>query len=258
MRFLSTEKLSQFGIVHGFSLRNGGVSPFPLQSLNMDGRIDLPENVDENRRRFLTSLECPAWRVVTAHQVHSNNVHVVHDLSASLTGECEADAFITSLPGVFLGVKTADCLPILVADPVRRVVAAIHAGWRGTVAGVVATTINTMAQGYQTHPSDCWAVLGPCACERCYEVQTDVTRTFDKVFKDAKFYKWIKPNESAYLDLKNANRSELIRMGLKAEQIEVLPHCTIHQNQDFFSNRLEGQGNTVKVGRMLAVIGMRF
>jgi len=254
--FIQSDALTSCGFVHAYSTRLGGVSSFPAASLNMDYKIDNGENIVENMRRFFTVLGVRDWPLFTPKQVHLNKVFVLSLGSTWNNDSIEADAIVTNLTRVLLGVRTADCLPILVGDPVKKSVGIIHAGWRGTVSRVAEKAIEAMTRELGSDPANCVAAFGPCICEDCYEVKSDVVKKFAEAFGPDNFMKWVDPGKTALADLKGANRSQLLKMGLKPENVFVSPFCTVHQNDLFFSNRREGKIDPAKVGRMLNVIGI--
>jgi YfiH family protein len=158
------------------------------------------------------------------------------------------DALITNVPGLMVGVTVADCTPILVFDQRNRAVAAIHAGWRGTVGGIVTSTLLAMQTHYGTKPADCLAYIGTCIDACSFEVGAEVAAQF------AHSRTSIDPaTGKALVDLKQANADQLRAFGLSDAQIEVSPYSTVLNNSDYFSHRLEN-GLT---GRMLAMIGIR-
>lgn len=226
------------------STRHGGVSPGPYASLNLGFNTeDGDDNVAENRRRFLAALNIPPGQLATSHQVHGKAV-----LTARQPGHWEGyDALITGQKGIFVAVGTADCTPILIYDPVREAVGAIHAGWRGTAQQVARTALLAMHREFGTRPQDCYAYIGTCIDQGHYEVDETVARHFDAEHKreDAVRGKW-------FVSLKGANKAQLQRMGIPKGQIEVSPYSTYTNNEHYFSHRKEN-GVT---GRMLAVIGL--
>ena len=205
---------------------------------------DRPQRVDHHRRRLWLALGLSEGAVAGAHQVHGDRV-----LHATSAGQSEGyDALITDRTGLFLSITVADCTPILICDPERRAVAAIHAGWRGTVARIVAKTLAEMSATFGTDPRDCLASVGTCIDECEFEVGSEVAEQFDPAF-----VRWDELRAKHFVDLKAANQTQLLDAGLPAPQIEVSPYCTVQHNTDYFSYRAE-QGRT---GRMLALIGWR-
>lgn len=232
------------GLVMAQSTRYGGASAGPYASLNLGLNTgDDKETVAENRRRFWQALGTAETEIAGGYQVHGCEIKVVE------TPGCYDgyDAFVTDRPGIFLSVTVADCVPVLVYDPVQKVAAAVHAGWRGTVQEITAKTISRIREAYGTSPSDCIAYIGTCIGYDSFEVSEEVAGEFAPDLK--------KPAAipGKYLvDLKGANKKQLLAAGLKEGAVEVSPCCTLADHARFFSYRKEG-GVT---GRMLAAIGM--
>ncbi|MBK7871517.1 MAG: peptidoglycan editing factor PgeF [Saprospiraceae bacterium] len=231
-------------IIAAQSTRNGGVSEAPFGSLNLSFRVgDSEENVIENRKRFFNGQGIDLQQLATSHQVHGDKI-----LYAIEPGDYDGfDALITNRHHVFVTVSVADCTPILLYDAENEVVAAIHAGWRGTVDGIVYKTLETMQDHFGTNAQNCYAYIGTCIDECSYEVDADVADHFPNEFKrfDAKLNKF-------FVDLKAGNKDQLLEFGIPESQIEVSPFSTVLHNEQFFSHRAE-RGKT---GRMMAVIGM--
>lgn len=206
-------------------------------------------------------------KLVTVRQVHSNIVQVVG--SEALTGEwetlegkavLEADGLITDTPGVLLAAGTADCVPVLVADPVHRAVGAFHAGWRGTVARIVERGIGMMSERYGSRPEDLIAVVGPSIGACCYTVGEEVREQFVHNFTyGADLFHEEKEGAASALsvDLWRANRRQLLDAGILAENLAVIGECTgcsriPNGDRKYFSHRME-HGHA---GRMLNAIGI--
>ncbi len=245
------------GAVHGFSTRRGGVSPAPWDSLNLGaGRGDAPERVAENFRRFCAAVGADADALVKNHQVHSAAVRPVtrDDASASPEepGVVEADGLVTDEPGVCLTVFTGDCIPVLLYDPKRRCIAAAHAGWRGTAAGIALQAVRTMAETYGCDPGNILAAVGPGIGTCCFETHADVPDGLrDGLGADAEaFLHPIPESDKFFVDLKGANARWLQRAGVKPENIAVCPACTACDREDFWSHRLQGTAR----GSMASVI----
>jgi YfiH family protein len=255
--YLVCEPLERAGFLNAFSSRSGGVSPLPENSLNLSYREDKKENVDENRRRFLNAVNAQSQPLVTAHQIHSGNGITVPS-AKKLPVEPECDAMVSPLDSVLFGIQTADCLPVLIGDPEVGVLAAIHAGWRGTMAHITENTIAKLMESLGSQPEQCWVALGPCACGDCYEVGADVVQAFKTKFPESiSFFKDFKDNGKALFDVRAANIHQLRSAGVPASQISVSSECTIHDNNLFFSFRVEGKGGAVPVGRQLSIIGRK-
>ncbi len=227
------------------SKRHGGVSQPPYASLNLGGSTeDDPDAVLENKRLFYNSLGIAENQVASSHQVHGTELFITNKPGR----EQGHDAIITSQAGVMALVTIADCTPILVYDAKNKVVAAIHAGWRGTVAGIVSKTLKKMQEVYGTQPEHCYGWVGTCIDECSFEVGTDVSDHFAEQFK-----RWDENKQKFFVDLKAANAEQLRSFGIPESQIEISPYSTVLHNEDYFSHRLE-KGTT---GRMVAVIGRK-
>src|SRR3954470_22804994 len=182
---LVCEPLSQLGFANAFSTRLGGVSRMPTNDLNLAGFADdSAENIHENRRRFLSSFEGD-WKLASCWQVHGHATRVVRDTDGAANDEERCDSLVTNHAGILVGVKTADCVPILLGDVRTGAVAAIHAGWRGTLSSIVSKTITVMARDYDTSPKDLTAAIGPAAGGCCYEVGSEVIDAFQNEFSYA-------------------------------------------------------------------------
>lgn len=227
------------------STRHGGVSETPYTSLNLGiNTDDEPTHITENRRRWLANWHLTEEQLASSYQVHGTDVQVATEAGRT-TG---FDALITNVPGLLVGVTVADCTPILVFDTRNRAVAAIHAGWRGTVGGIVTKALHEMQSHYGTQPADCLAYVGTCIDACSFEVGAEVAGQF------APTRTMIDPATGKNLvDLKQANADQLRAFGLTDAQIEVSPYSTVLHNSDYFSHRLE-RGLT---GRMLAIIGLK-
>lgn len=225
----------------GVSTRLGGVSPEPL-GMNLSYRVgDDPARVARNREIFFGALGIPVNALAVPGQVHGA---VLRHVTAP--GEYpECDALVTSVPGVFCCISVADCLPIFLFDPRRRVVAAVHAGWRGTAAGVGAEAVRAMRAAHGSAPDDLVAFIGPGASACCYAVGEEVAGRFraEHLRRTA---------GEVYADLKAANAAQLAEEGVRADRIEIHPSCTISEPTLFHSYRREGS----RSGRMMGVIGI--
>ncbi len=223
------------------STRQGGVSPQPY-GLNLSFRVgDADENVERNRELFLGRLGVGRDELAIPHQVHSSVVKSVDH--PGIYEQC--DALVSNRRRVFLCVSVADCVPIFLFEKKQSVVAAIHAGWRGSLHRIVERTVELMVHHYACNPSDMIAYIGPSARSCCYEVGKEVARRFATDFIR-------KERERFFLDLKNSNLAQLTQSGVPVSGIEISEHCTICEPALFHSYRRDGQ----KSGRMLGVIGL--
>jgi polyphenol oxidase len=227
---------------HGFSLRTGGVSTGERASLDLGPAGDLPPDAWENRRRLAQAAGLDPARLVTAHQVHGTRV--VRGVAGSVV---EADCLWTDADGTWVGIRTADCVPLLLADVRGTRVAAVHAGWRGTEARIAAAAVSALeAEG--TSPSQLRAAIGPCIGRCCYEVGEDLAERFGRAFGDSVIDR--SSGQRPHLDLRQAVRLTLQAAGVAAEAIEDVPGCTACDAEAFFSHRRD-RGRT---GRHLAFV----
>jgi len=259
-------------LAHGFSTRPGGVSEVDGERVLNLGAVewDSRENVEENKRRIQAALAVEDLKLVSLHQIHSD---VVRSLDCVPAKQCKGDASATGKPGLLLGVRTADCAPVLVVDPRKRVVAAIHAGWRGTLQRIVSKSIGQMQMEFGCRPADLLAAIGPTIGVCCYEVGTEVAAAFAAKFSNAaEFFdelrtgdepdslQWLNmtppghqpPPKSVYLDLPKANRLQLMEAGVLQKNIFVSDLCTACRTDLLFSYRKEGD----RSGRLMCLIGI--
>ncbi len=252
---LVSRALEDAGFVNGFSTRSGGVSPFPERSLNLAGYDDdSAENIAENRRRFLRAVGVDHV-LASCWQIHSDLVRVVRDIDDAADGDYKMDAVVSDAAGVLAGVKTADCVPILLGDPKTGAFAAVHAGWRGTVQAIVVKAVETIKSEYGTNPADIVAAIGPAAGCGNYEVGQEVIDSFSERFPYAADL-FIRTREGhALIDLHRANAEQLKSVGVSPENISIAPYCTMERADLFFSYRVESKNG--KTGRMMAVVGRK-
>jgi YfiH family protein len=269
---------------NGFTTRKGGVSR-AYSAEDAPGELNLGftsaddhDAVAQNRRLLAEAITgSAATPLITIRQIHSNVVVLASTSDADRERPPKADGIMTDEPGLLLGVQTADCIPVLVADRKRRAVAAFHAGWRGTVQRIVESGIGRMRLQFGSRPEDLIAAIGPGIGACCYAVGEDLLSTFESQFAYARelfhevydsdpirtkypmlFLTQRAPGHSPigpalHLDLVQANRRQLLAAGLKPKAIQLVGGCTSCQQDLFFSHRAS-QGHA---GRMLSVIGIR-
>jgi YfiH family protein len=268
---LHSALLTSIGVPHAFSTRHGGVSAGMFASLNFGNPGELPreerdppENIRQNWTRLTEAISAgvpgsaPSGReIVEVHQVHGEAVCRV--LAGGVTPRDEegrdikADAMVTDDPARLIAVRVADCAPVLLASGDGRVVAAVHAGWRGVVGGVVPAAVQEM-RAIGVDPAGIVGAIGACIGAEAFEVGEEVAREFQRVFGGATPHvRAGKQPGKMMVDLKGAIREQLVRAGVGAGRIDVLPHCTVREGTDFYSHRRE-QGRT---GRMVGIIGPR-
>jgi polyphenol oxidase len=274
LRILLVPAFAKFlWLVHGFSTRPGGISELSGEKVLNLGftEWDSKENVLENRRRFQSALSANNLALVTLKQFHSDVVQLFDTPPAET---CRGDASATNRAGLLLAVQTADCVPILLVDPKKRAVATVHAGWRGTLARIVTKAIGQMRMNFGTKPANLLAAIGPSIGGCCYEVGTEVAVEFKSQFPNASDWfdelrtgdepnplHWLNmmppghqpPPKNVLLDLKKANRAQLLDAGLGAQNIFTSDLCTACRPDLLFSYRKEG----TQSGRLMSVIGVR-
>jgi hypothetical protein len=226
------------GLGHYVSGRAGGVSQGELGTFNLGLRAgDDPERVWENRRRLAEAMDVPLEGLVFPAQTHSVNVKRVS--GPIRPGDlADTDALITDAPGVCINVMSADCVPVLLYDPVRRAAGAVHAGWRGTVGKIVAHTVAAMRETFGTHPADLVAGIGPSICADVYEVGEEVLAAVENAFGATEgLIVRRTAGGKGYIDLWEANRRQLLAAGVPNESIEIAGLCTYRHADQFFSAR---------------------
>ena len=254
VKVLVCKELEAHGFANGFSTRLGGVSPYPKNDLNLAGfDEDTDENIAENRRRFMGVFP-EGFSLTTVWQVHGNEVKVIRTDKDILSTYGKFDGMVSDKPRVLLGVKTADCVPVLIGDPVNKAFASIHAGWRGTVESIVPIAVRKMNSEYGSKPEDLISAIGPAAgCEN-YEIGPEVIEAFEEKFSSCGNLFTETENGHALIDLHQANREQLIAAGVEEENIYIAPFCTMENVDLFFSYRVEKK-KFGKTGRLMSVIG---
>ncbi len=252
---LTCGPLRSAGFENGFSTRGGGVSAFPEGDLNLAGfGDDKKENIDENRRRFLEMFD-NRYELATVWQVHGDGVKTVDSLASARSSNDKFDAVISDSDGILAGVKTADCVPILIGDAKTGAFGAVHAGWRGTVSSIALKAVAELKRKFAADPGSMIAAIGPAASAQSYEVGAEVIEAFAGFPKSERYFEPTREGH-ALADIKGANRDQLLAAGLAPENIYVAPLCTIERTDLFFSYRAESK-TLGKCGRLLAVIGRR-
>ena len=263
------------GVRHCFTTRGGGVSKGIFESLNLSfARGDEEACVHENFRRAAAAFGKTPDRIVSTHQTHTANIRIASEADAGKgvtrpRDYEDVDGLVTDVPGLILGVYVADCVPVMLADPVRHAIGIVHSGWRGTAAGIGAEAVRLMSRQYGSKPEDLIAAVGPSICRSCYEVSGDVAEAFyarlggragEAVFPKAGKAHGDKkctgdaaaaalPDEKAQMeaggeksgkylvDLWAANRIILENEGLLPDRISVTDICTSCNSRLLFSHR---------------------
>ncbi len=244
---------------HGFSTRSGGTSTvYGPGQLNLGFTTDdEPERVRENRRRFVEAVTGgESGSLITVRQVHGAQIQTrLGGEAAEASGIIQADGLISAAPRLWLGIQVADCVPVLIADTRLRIVAAFHAGWRGTAQGIVQQGIARMEQEFRSAPDDLIGAVGPCIGPCCYAVGEEVRSEFAGAFPYAADL-FSTRDAAMHLNLAEANRRQMLDAGMAAERIALVGECTgctllREGGRKYFSHRAEN-GFT---GRSMALIG---
>jgi YfiH family protein len=251
IRFFTFSKLGP-GVKNAIFTRRGGVSPEPWETLNMGSSVgDDQKRVNENKRLALESLELEPFSVYDVYQVHGVEVVIAESPRPPELPHLRADAILTDKIGVTLMMRFADCLPIMLSDPVRRVVGIIHAGWKGTLHGVTRVTVKTMKNRFGSNPADIHAAIGPSIGPDHYEVGPDVVDLIRKSFGYTASSLLSFRKERAKFDMWTANVRLLEEVGV--HQVEVSGLCTACGTEDWYSHRAE-KGRTGRFGAIIALV----
>ncbi len=251
--FYSSPLLSQIGVPHGVSTRLGGVSEGIFSSMNLGNPLatefrDQPENIDENYRRLQEAIGVAGRERVWVHQVHGGGALCASPATVFKNGE-PADAIVCDDPARVASIRVADCTPILIASDDGAVVAAIHAGWRGVIAGVALRALDEMKKRTRR---DFAVAIGPCIAQCNFEVGPEVVQQFRGQF-GAEAPVEVGPNGKGYVDMPRALAIQFRSAGIDESRVDFTDRCTFRDKDEFFSHRRD-KGMT---GRMAALIGAR-
>lgn len=259
--YIQFENLKKYEntMVHCFTTRVGGVSTGECTSLNLGfNRNDTRENVLENYKRVAEALKIDYRNMVFSNQVHDNKIKIVDesDRGKGITRESDIkgyDGLVTDRKDVALVTFYADCVPLLFFDPQRKVIAASHSGWRGTVAKIGCETLKVMEEAFGCDPENVEAAIGPSIGKCCFEVGDDVYREFAAVFNRIDIYSEKINDEKWKLNLQGIIKNTLIEYGMDESKICMGNLCTVCNNNLFFSHR----GDKGKTGSLTAIMQLR-
>lgn len=259
LKYITFKNLELTGLVrHAFTTRTGGVSEGFYSSMNMGfGRGEEQEKVKKNYEIICDAIGIKTEDLVFSKQTHTSNVLCVtaKDKGTGFTKPSfsDIDGLITNEPNVALVTQYADCTPLLFLDPQKKVIAASHSGWRGTVQQIGAVTVKKMQSEFGCNPEDILAVIGPSVCENCYEVDTPVYNEFKKLPLDLSDVFIQKDQDHYRFNLKLVNKKILMSAGLKEENIELCDICTACNPDELYSHRKQG----VNRGNLAAIIQLK-
>lgn len=252
--------LSQFpDLLHFCTTRHGGVSLGNYVTFNISPFSgDNIENQQSNLSILATQLHITPQQIIFPYQTHSDSVKIINSDFLKLSNSEKTsyldgvDSLITDLPQVCIGITTADCVPVLIFDKVNKVVAAVHAGWRGTCSRIVEKTIQQMIITYGTKPNEVFASIGVSISPEVYNVGEELITEFEEAnFPITEIFN--RHDNKLYLDLWNANKWLLMQSGIPESQIEITGICSFTHSNDYFSARKLG----IKSGRMLSGIMLK-
>jgi polyphenol oxidase len=239
------------GLDHAIFTRRGGVSPSPWADLNLGGTVgDDPERVRKNRQLALTVLGCDPASVYDVWQVHGVDVAVAEAPRLPEASHLQADIILSRTPGITLLMRFADCVPVLLHDPVQKAIGLVHAGWLGTVLGTARVAVEAMRTYFNSDSMNILAAIGPSIGPDHYDVGFDVVARVRQTFGKAARYVLRDQAGKTYFDLWAANRLILERAGVT--QIELAGLCTFCHNDDWYSHRAEN-GRTGRFGAVIAL-----
>ncbi len=253
LSFVSSPLLKDIpNLCHGFTTREGGVSASPYASLNFGWNTgDEDDLVDENYARLGREFDLSPTRIVGTRQVHGIEALEIlaQDDAWSLRSQ-DADILITREKGILLSVRVADCVPILVVEPEKKILGVVHAGWRGTLEGVLPEALEMLSKTYGCHPSGLFLALGPAIGLNKFEVGHGIVSLFAQQ-QNLQADEVREGETSAFLDLCGINRRCALESGVPAHQIWQANQCTFENEEKFFSYRRDGK----KTGRQLGFVG---
>lgn len=243
--YITFPKLEKASVCHAFSTRLGGVSKEHLSSMNLSfHRQDDDAAVMENHRRFANAIGYDETKLVFSDQVHLTRIHKVtsEDCGKGIIKESdilEIDGLVTNEPGIPLITFFADCVPLYFYDPVKKVVALAHSGWKGTVHRIGKVMLEYMMSEYGSRPEDIICAIGPSICQDCYEISEDVAFEFKKEFKKEQYDDFMidHKNGKFHLDLWKVNQYILLEAGILPEHLDVTDLCTCCNKDVLFSHR---------------------
>lgn len=258
--YLTFPNIEKAGATAAFTTRLGGISRGQYASMNMSfTNGDDRKNVLQNFEVLFTSLGLDVKNAVLSHQTHTDNIRIVtkEDVGKGIFKErdySDVDGLVTDIPGVVLVTQFADCVPLLFYDPQKQVIAASHAGWRGTVLEIGLKTVEVMKNFYGCDPNMIQAAIGPSICKACYEVDNTVVSEIEKIsYLDKNKLLVVKENGKYQLDLRETNRQILINAGLSDDNICISDLCTCCHSEFFYSHR----ATAGKRGNLAAVIALK-
>lgn len=245
IELLQFENLLQYPELRHFSTtRKGGYSQGILKGFNLGYTVgDNPQNVTKNIELLQNSVVNNQSKIVFPKQTHSKNIGIVEKDQNTFSN---TDALITNISGICIAIRTADCVPVLLFDPIQKVVAAIHSGWKGTIQKISQKTIEIMQHEFGTNPQHIVAGIGPSIGPAVYEIGPEVADQYKEQFPNNNLLVSIQDSDKSLLNLWEANKQILLDSGVPEKNIEIAEMCTYSNPELFYSARRDG----VKCGRL--------
>ncbi len=254
MQYIECRALDECGsITHGFCTRWGGTSEERLTDFNFGVQVgDSEEHLEHNRERLRTAFDLPRDNPATVSQVHGDRLLIIDETTQRLdsTAYLPYDGILTAVQGIAIGIKTADCVPLLIADRMKRIIGVVHAGWRGTASGIAPNAIERMIHVFASDPNDIIVAIGPSIGPCCYEVDASVFHAFDNTPAQQRAFTPGRRAGKWMCNLPAANRLQLLHTGIPPENIFSADICTSCRHDIFYSHRAE-EGNT---GRQISFL----
>lgn len=252
LRYYQFDIFKGYPLFHAVITRQGGFSKGPYASLNTGGTVgDDPEDVLANHHKIYKTFGYPFDSRFDVWQVHGNEILCTDAPREASTPHAKADGILTANPAVTLFMRFADCVPILLYDPVKQVIGIAHAGWQGTYKKVAKAAVEKMTACYGSQPKDILAGIGPSICQQCYEVGEEPWKAFKEAFGETQARRYFQEQDGRlYLDLWTPNQDVLLSAGV--ENIEISGICTAQNLDDWFSHRAE-HGKTGRFAVLMAL-----
>ncbi len=251
LTYYQFEILNRLNIKHGVFTRAGGVSPVPFDSLNLGSTTgDMNANVAVNRKRIFETLNLPVSSIFDVWQVHGKEIIIAEQPRNLSEAHQKADGILTDKPGISLFMRFADCVPVILYDPRKRVIGLVHAGWQGTVKRIVQGAVEAMKSSFDTHPADILAGIGPSICVDHYEIGSEVVAHVNRSLPEIKDEIIYNRGNAQHFDLWKANTLLLSQVGVTT--IEQSEYCTAANTHEWYSHRAEG----AKSGRFAVLISL--
>lgn len=231
--------LQSTNIKHAITTRLGGISEGHVKGLNLGLRSDdKPENVTANRHMVARAMGVADDKIIFPRQTHSNNIKIITPDNYYEPAE-DVDALITNEPGIAICTMSADCVPILVHDPEKKIIATVHAGWKGTANGILKDVLYTLIHQFNCEPQRIQVGIGPSICAEVYEVGPEVVELFEQNFEQSDHLISKRKGDKAHVNLWAANKTWCLLAGVPETNIEVAGLCTYTHHDLFFSARYD-------------------